>query len=599
RRVVVGGFSERHLHRHDVPLTPAEQKAREAALKKLQESSGVSGAVLANLLRRLESSPAAFAAAVQGNKALAGSAHELRLPDRDGKYQVFFKVLQGIWAKEKDAKVLVFTEARETLEMLRAELGREGIEALGYHGELPLVERDRQVARFRDPDGPKVLICTEVGGEGRNFQFAHHLVNYDLPWSPATMEQRIGRLDRIGQMHAVEIHVFDPKGTLSSDVLAMLADAVGVFGETVGGLDAVLEEVEPRLTELALLSPKDRAAYAKELKAKVQSARESTKRAYDPLLDLRSFDRDAVQKLVTRAQTRLGLEEEEELEEGVLSISRDLEERLEDAVVELARKVGIGVDTDEQVDAFQAAFHLGHALKVEALPGMNLEEERTLLGSFWRDTAVDHEEIEYFATGHPLVESLFGFLRDGPYGRNGARYLDRRGPGRERGIEFLFHVVPPDPVDTSVGARVPSRQLSRFVERWLIQTIVAQGADGKPKVNAGLQELLEGEGRSLKGDEVVTGFQGIESFVDPAVVAAMKDADREVTAIVGRAKKAIEAEREASLERLNLSLTHQGLPRKTIDAQLAEESAHYDALLNALGGLKVQLDSACAFLVNR
>ena len=60
-------------------------------------------------------------------------------------------------------------------------------------------ERDRQVARFRDPEGPKVLICTEVGGEGRNFQFSHHLVNYDLPWSPAVMEQRIGRLDRIGQ----------------------------------------------------------------------------------------------------------------------------------------------------------------------------------------------------------------------------------------------------------------------------------------------------------------------------------------------------------------------------------------------------------------
>ena len=83
------------------------------------------------------------------------------------------------------------------------------------------MDRDRQVARFRDPDGPKVLICTEVGGEGRNFQFAHHLVNYDLPWSPATMEQRIGRLDRIGQTQPVDIHVFDVRGTLASDVLSL------------------------------------------------------------------------------------------------------------------------------------------------------------------------------------------------------------------------------------------------------------------------------------------------------------------------------------------------------------------------------------------
>src|SRR5216117_3450915 len=105
--------------------------------------------------------------------------------------QMLSNLLESIWAKEKGAKVLVFTESRETLESLQARLRDGGIEALAYHGDLPLVERDRQVARFRDPEGPKVLICTEVGGEGRNFQFSHHLVNYDLPWSPAVAEQRI------------------------------------------------------------------------------------------------------------------------------------------------------------------------------------------------------------------------------------------------------------------------------------------------------------------------------------------------------------------------------------------------------------------------
>src|SRR5262249_37483828 len=83
-------------------------------------------------------------------------------------------------------------------EMLVDELRKEGTEALGYHGDLPLIDRDRQVARFRDPEGPRVLVCAEVGGEGRNFQFAHHLVNYDLPWSPAAVHHRIGSLHRIG-----------------------------------------------------------------------------------------------------------------------------------------------------------------------------------------------------------------------------------------------------------------------------------------------------------------------------------------------------------------------------------------------------------------
>ena len=602
RRVIVGGFSERVLHRHQVQLTAPEKKARDSAMAQVKKAKGLSGAVLSNLLRRLESSPAAFQAALASAKALS-DAEDFKLPDRDSKFNVCLSVLAGIWAKEPSAKVLCFTEARDTLEMLRSELSKENIEALGYHGELAMVERDRQVARFRDPDGPKLLICTEVGGEGRNFQFAHHLVNYDLPWSPATMEQRIGRLDRIGQNSAVQIHVFDSKGTLSSDVLSILADAVGVFGETVGGLDAVLEEVEPRLTELALLSEKDRAAYSKQLKAKVQAARDHVRRAYDPLLDLRSFDREAVEELVRNAHVRLGIDEEEEeveLQEGLLSLSRDLEERLEDSVVELARKVGIGVDTDEQVEAFQTAFHLGHGLNVEALPGLSIEQERTVLGSFWRDTAVEREEIEYFATGHPLVESLFGFLRDGPYGKNGARYLEKRGPFKARGIEFLFHIVPPEPEDTSLGARVPSRQLSRFMNKWLLQSVVALGSDGKtPKADATLKEILEGEGRSLKGDELRMGFPGIDSFVDPAVVVATKDAEAQVLKLAAVARKLIEKEREATLQRMKLALTHQRMDAKVIDAQLKDEAAHYDAILKALGGLRVSLDSACAFIVNR
>jgi ATP-dependent helicase HepA len=235
RRAIVGGFAQRRLHRHKVELPANELKARTDAMDLVREKSQVRGAALSSFLRRMESSPAAFLEALAGQKALTGLATGLKLPTRDAKYGVFRKVLSDIWAKEKAAKVLVFTEARATLDSLKDELAKDGIEALVYHGDLPLLERDRQVARFRDPEGPKLLICTEVGGEGRNFQFSHHLVHYDLPWSPATMEQRIGRLDRIGQMQTVEIHVFDIPGTLSADVLSLLADAVGVFGETVGG----------------------------------------------------------------------------------------------------------------------------------------------------------------------------------------------------------------------------------------------------------------------------------------------------------------------------------------------------------------------------
>ncbi|HVP61671.1 MAG TPA: helicase-related protein [Myxococcaceae bacterium] len=595
RRARVGGFSARRLHRHVVEPPESELVARDAVLGAVRASS-VRGAALAGVLRRLDSSPAAFAQAASGVLPSPPS-----LPARDAKYQALRALLDDVWEGEPDAKVLLFTEAQATLDSLRALLSADGIEVLGYHGDLPLVERDRQVARFRDPDGPKILVSTEVGGEGRNFQFAHHLVNYDLPWSPAAMEQRIGRLDRIGQTQPVDIHVFDVRGTLASDVLALLADAVGVFGETMGGLDALLEEVEPRILELALATPAERAEYRTALGARVAEARSAIRRAYDPLLDERSFDRAAVQALVDRAGVRIGLDLDQDgsLEDRLWAIARDLDERLEETVTELARRVGIGVDTDEQVDAFQCAFHFGHALKVEALPGLQLGEERTVLGTFWRDTAVEQEEIDFFATGHPIVESLFGFLRDGPYGRNGCRAIQHHGPAA-RGIEVLFHVVPPEPEDTSPGARVPSRQLVRVLDRSLLPVVVTAGPGGAPRLEPKLLDLLaREEGRSLQGDQIRAAFPDLAAFVDPAVAEAMGAASAELQSLQAQARTRLDDERDRVLARLERALRHQGLAPAAIQAQLEQERAHHRRLAEALDGLRLQLDSVCAFVVAR
>jgi len=600
RRAVVGGFAERRLRRHELEVPAEERSAREAAIQRVGSAGRLRGAALSMLLRRLESSPAAFRAAIQGSKELAPMSGELRLPARDAKLIAFLGALRSVWDREPQAKILVFTEAKETLDWLQQQLLTEAIQALAYHGELPLVARDRQVARFRDPEGPLVLISTELGGEGRNFQFAHHLMNYDLPWSPAVMEQRIGRLDRIGQTHPVEIHAFDPRGTLSSDVLSLLADAVGVFGETVGGLDALLEEVEPRMTELALLSAGERAEYTRSLGERVQATRASLRRAYDPLLDLRSFDRQGVEELLARARERMGIEGngESSLEDGLWAAARDLDERLEETVTELAKKVGIGVDTEEHVEAFQVAFDLGRELTVEALPGISLAQDKVLVGTFWRDTAIEREEIEYFATGHPLVEALFAFLRDGLFGRSGLRAIDARGLKKARGIEFLFHLQAPEPEDTSPGARVPSRQLSRFVKSWLIQVPVCEEARG-PRIDYALSEALRRESRALIGDEARAAFAGLPAFVDPASAAATAAAQLQGSQAAERARAAIDEERAAAQRRLVLSLKHQGIHQKGIAEQQSALDNYYADLFAAVEGLSVTFDSLCGFVINR
>ena len=598
RRARVGGFSERRLHRRSVQLGAPEREARARVLEALR-GSNLRGAALAGILRRLDSSPAAFAQAARSVSSMAEVAGSL--PERDAKYRSLLALLAEIWEREPAAKVLLFTEARETLESLRDLLRADGIEALGYHGDLALVERDRQVARFRDPEGPLVLLSTEVGGEGRNFQFAHHLVHYDLPWSPATVEQRVGRLDRIGQTHPVEIHVFDVAGTLAADVLALLADAVGIFGETVGGLDTVLEGVEGRILELALEPPRARASYRQELAEAVARAREAARRGYDPLLDIRSFDEEAVQALAVRAQARLGIEPDPEatLADVLWGIARDLDERLEETVTELAERVGIGVDTDREVNAFQCAFHFGHALTVDALPGIDIAQEKTVLGTFWRDTAVEQEEIDFFATGHPLVEALFGFLRDGPYGRTGFRGIQRRGAKRTRGLEVLFHLVPPEPEDTTPGSRVPSRQLSRFLDRGLVRVAVSAGPGGKPAVDPALLDVLEEEGRALAHDQVHAAFPDLASFVDAGVAEARRAAEDQLATFRARAREALVAERDLTLDRLGRALQHQGLSAEAVAAQLALERQHAATLERALEKVTLALDSVCGFVVDR
>ena len=84
----------------------------------------------------------------------------------------------------------------------------KGIRSSVFHEGLSLVNRDRSAAYFADEEeGAQILICSEIGSEGRNFQFAHHLILFDLPLNPDLLEQRIGRLDRIGQKHTIQIHI--------------------------------------------------------------------------------------------------------------------------------------------------------------------------------------------------------------------------------------------------------------------------------------------------------------------------------------------------------------------------------------------------------
>ncbi len=139
-------------------------------------------------------------------------------------------------------KVLVFTAFRQTLDHLARQASASGIPAVTYHGSLPRADKERAIAAFRD-EAP-VLLSTESAGEGRNLQFCHVMVNMDLPWNPMQIEQRLGRLHRVGQEHDVLLTNLVASGTIEEQVLRVLEGKINLFELVIGELDMILGRVD-------------------------------------------------------------------------------------------------------------------------------------------------------------------------------------------------------------------------------------------------------------------------------------------------------------------------------------------------------------------
>jgi SNF2 family DNA or RNA helicase len=138
-------------------------------------------------------------------------------------------------------RLVVFSDHRPTIELIEERVKKLGRQPIVYWGAHSTIERDKRVRAFHD-DPKSVLIATRAGSEGRNLQFCNVLVNYDLPWNPMVVEQRIGRLHRIGQTREVHIVNLAAAGTIESYILQLLDQKIKLFELVVGELDLILGE---------------------------------------------------------------------------------------------------------------------------------------------------------------------------------------------------------------------------------------------------------------------------------------------------------------------------------------------------------------------
>jgi SNF2 family DNA or RNA helicase len=194
---------------------------------------------LRSLTRLAGSSPAALTPTLV-KVGWADLARQARAVGVTNKTRVLVELLQRRLAAEE--KVVVFTAFRPTLDVLAGALSRAGIEAAVYHGSLARADKERVVADFRD--SAPVLLTTESAGEGRNLQFCHVMANVDLPWNPMQIEQRLGRLHRVGQKHDVVLTNLVGRGTIEERILGVLEQKINLFELVVGELDMILGRID-------------------------------------------------------------------------------------------------------------------------------------------------------------------------------------------------------------------------------------------------------------------------------------------------------------------------------------------------------------------
>lgn len=166
----------------------------------------------------------------------------------DSKFEALTRQLHELDKAEPGRKILIFSYFKKTLEYLYLKLKDLGFVCVLMTGDVPSRpndpendERGKRLLRFRDDPEVRIMLSSEVGSEGLDFQFAHIVVNYDLPWNPMVVEQRIGRVDRIGQKSArILIFNFAIRGTIEERILQRLYNRIRIFEESIGDLESIL-----------------------------------------------------------------------------------------------------------------------------------------------------------------------------------------------------------------------------------------------------------------------------------------------------------------------------------------------------------------------
>ncbi len=372
-RKLFGAKSPR-VRRHAEALAGGDENARAHLVSELLDEFGTGRVMFRNTRAALSGFPERRARLV---------------PLDPGADEIVTKVkwLVGLLKDSGEEKVLLICRTRELVEKIAARLQHEvNVKSALFHEGLTLMQRDRNAAFFAEADGARILICSEIGSEGRNFQFAHRLALFDLPANPELLEQRIGRLDRIGQTATIQIFVPYLRGSESEVLARWYHEGLNAFEKNPHGAAEIAREMEAGIAELMDdFDEKKLAAFIKKTRERHAQVAKKLERGHDRLLELNSCKPSRAAEII--AQIR----------------AQDSDATFEEFFIRMLDHFGVHV---EELGSRSHLLLPGHLL-TDAFPALPAEG---MTVTFDRARALSREDLGFMGADHPLVRGALDLL---------------------------------------------------------------------------------------------------------------------------------------------------------------------------------------------
>ena len=435
-------------------------------------------------------------------------------------------------------KTLVICASAQTALDLEAVLRqREGLRVGVFHEDLSILERDRAAAWFADMEtGAQALICSEIGSEGRNFQFAHHLILFDLPLNPDLLEQRIGRLDRIGQRHTIQLHIPYLANTAQEVMYRWYQDGMQAFTHTCPAGPGVYEQVANEL-EQVLASPEPDSEAINHLiehtlpvfqaiNARLQAGR-------DRLLELNSYRQTEAEQL--RKQIR----------------QQDSDKRIVDYLSRLCDAFGVEFEGHSE---HSYVIQPGDHMQVHHFPGL---KEEGVTVTFDRETALVHEDRLFLTWEHPMLIGGMDLLLGSERG-NAALSVCKL-PGLKTGallLEVMYNIECVAPAYL---------QTERFLPPSVVRLLVTPpGEDLADKYDVAQLQVLPVDLGKQTISQIISSQQEV---IRRMLHQTEKHTARRLSVLITQATDKMETELEQELQRLTaLQRVNPNVRQDEIDA---------------------------------